>query len=130
MSSADIAPTLLDLAQAPPLCRAQGRSLRPIMEENGAPWREAILIEEDQPFGIGTLEGPVRIRTVVTRDLRLTRIVGSRCTELFDLGLDPGEQVNIVDSPEAAELLSRATTLMLDELMSVADESVVPFHAA
>jgi len=130
VSSADIAPTLLDLAQAPPLYKAQGRSMRTIMDEDGAPWREAVLIEEDQPFGIGALGGPVRIRTVVTRDLRLTRIAGSPCAELYDLGLDPGEQVNIAESPEAAQLLARATSIMADELMSVADASVVPFHAA
>ena len=130
VSSADIAPTLLDLAQAPPLYKAQGRSMRTIMDGDGAPWREAVLIEEDQPFGIGTLGGPVRIRTVVTQDLRLTRIAGSPRAELYDLGLDPGEQVNIAESPEAAELLARATSIMADELMSVADASVVPFHAA
>jgi arylsulfatase A-like enzyme len=130
VSSADIAPTLLDLAHAPVLPRAQGRSMRAIMDAEDAPWRSALLVEEDQPFGIGTLAGPVRIRTVVTHDLRLTRIAGSPSTELYDLSSDPGERLNLAGSTESAELLARATSIMVGELMAIADDSVVPFHAA
>ena len=130
VSSADIAPTLLDLAQAPAMSASQGRSLRPLMERSTAPWRQALLVEEDQPFGIGSLAGPVRIRTVVGSDFRMTRIADSECLELYDHAADPGEQHNLAQSPEASALLARATAIMVEELMRVTDGSTVPFHAA
>ncbi len=130
VSSADIAPTLLDLAQASAMSRSQGRSLRPLMEGSTQPWRQALLVEEDQPFGIESLAGPVRIRTVVGSDFRMTRIADAECLELYDHAADPGEQRNVAHSPEAAALLARATSIMVEELMRVTDGSTVPFHAA
>lgn len=128
VSSADIAPTLLDLAGAPALPAAQGHSLVPLMSGEEVPWRAALLIEEDQPFGIDGLPGPVRIRTIVTDDLRLTEIAGQGATELYDLRADPDERVNVAGEDDALE--AQAWRTMAQELMRVADDSVVPFDAA
>lgn len=130
VSSADIAPTLLDLADAPALPAAQGLSIRSVIEGTAQDWRQALLVEEDQPYGLDVLPGPVRIRTVVTDDLRLTRIAGTPITELYDLDADRGERMNLADDPDAADLLARGNSAMVDELMRVVDDSVVPFHAA
>ena len=127
-SRTDIAPTLLDLAGAPALAGAQGRSLRPLLEGHDDEWRTALLVEEDQPYGLDVLPGPVRIRTVVTEDLRYTRIAGTRIAELYNLGSDPDERVNLADVDTA--LRRSADAAMVDELMRVVDDSAVPFHAA
>jgi arylsulfatase A-like enzyme len=128
VSSADIAPTLLDLTHSTPLPRAQGRSLVPLMEGRAPSWRSSVLIEEDQPYGVDGLPAPVRIRTIVSDSARLTEIAGQQTVELFDLTHDSNEMSNVaVSSPE---LLSRARAEMIDQLMRVSDDSVVPFNAA
>ena len=130
-SSADIAPTLLDLTGADPLPAAQGTSLRPLIEGDAeTAWRSALLVEEDQPYGLDVLPGPVRLRTVVTAGLRLTRIAGTPITELYNLSADRDERTNLAGDPEAAPLRDAANAAMVDELMRVVDDSVVPFNAA
>lgn len=127
-SSADIAPTLLDLTHAPALPRAQGRSLVPLIDGTATRWRTSVLIEEDQPYTIDGLPAPVRMRTVVSREARLTEIAGQDTVELFHLSDDADEMHNV--AAEAPELLSHARAELIDQLMRVTDDSVVPFHAA
>jgi arylsulfatase A-like enzyme len=129
-SSADIAPTILDLAGAPALPGAQGYSLRGLMNGIGDGGRTALLVEEDQPFGVEDLVGPVRIRTVITENLRLTEVAGKGITELYDLHADPDELQNLVGHPGADKLLAEARAVMLQEVLRVVDDSDIPFHAA
>ena len=128
VSSADIAPTLLDLVGASPLAAAQGRTLRQLIEGHDGPWRHAVLVEEDQPYGLDVLPGPVRLRTVVTDDLRYTRVSGTDIAELYDLRTDRAERHNLAASD--SELRNVADAAMVGELMRVVDDSRVPFHAA
>jgi arylsulfatase A-like enzyme len=127
-SSADLAPTLLDLVDAPVLADAQGRSLRPIMQGADVAWRDAVLIEEDQPFGIEGLPGPVRIRTVVSETARLTEVLDQPMTECFDLATDPHELVNLAGADAVIE--DEARRRLVRELMRVDDDSRLPFDAA
>lgn len=130
VSSADIAPTILDLAGARALPKVQGESLSGLMTGVSTRWRESLLVEEDQPFGVEDLAGPVRIRTVITERFRLTEIAGKGMTELFDLRTDPSELLNLAGDADSAELLSDARAVMLQEVLTVMDESSIPFHAA
>lgn len=130
VSSADIAPTILDLLDAPALVGIQGESMGPLIAGEGASGRSAVLIEEDQPYGLDVLPGPVRIRTVVTQSLRYTRIAGDGEFELYDRKADPAERVNLADDPGADGLRNAANAAMVEELMRVADDSRVPFAAA
>jgi arylsulfatase A-like enzyme len=130
VSSADLAPTLLDLANADPLQTAQGCTLRAILEGQRPAWRTGVLIEEDQPYGIDGLPGPVRIRTLVTDLFRISRYAGTDIGELYDLVKDPEETVNLFDDPSAATLRAAADAALADALMQVVDASVVPFDAA
>jgi arylsulfatase A-like enzyme len=130
ISSADIAPTLLDLTSAPPLPRAQGRSLAPLLTAGAAWSRSGLLIEEDQPFGLPELPGPVRMRTVVTDRFRLTEIAGHGVSEFFDLHQDPEECHNLAPNPDQAEFLAQGREAMLQEVLGVIDSTRVPFHAA
>ena len=127
-SSADIAPTLLELVGAAPLARAQGRSLVPALHGRHTPWRSGVLVEEDQPYAIDGLPAPVRMRTVITDELRLTEIAGQPQAQLIDLVTDPQELHNVADTDPA--LLSRGRQALIDQLMAVADATTVPFHAA
>lgn len=129
-SSTDIAPTLLELAGTAPMAGVQGCSLVPIMNGSAASWRTAILVEEDQPYGLPTLPGPVRLRTVVTDQLRYTRLAGTTIEELYDLKSDSSEMSNLAADLDAVDLHQAATTALLDELLRVVDDSKVPFHAA
>lgn len=129
-SSTDIAPTLLELAGTNPMAGVQGASLVPIMNGAAGEWRSAILVEEDQPYGLPTLPGPVRLRTVITDALRYTRVAGTTISELYDLASDPLEMTNCADSDSAGELRETANAVLVDELMRVVDDSKVPFHAA
>ena len=130
VSSADIANTILELTAAPTIAEAQGTSLAPVLRGGTGEVRAALLVEEDQPFGLDGLPGPVRIRTVVTDRLRLTEIAGHGITELYDLVLDPEERVNLADDPAAAVLLAEGRAVMLAEVLRIIDDSTVPFHAA
>ena len=130
VSSADIAPTVLALVDAPALPRAQGRSLKPLVQGQPLTARQRLLIEEDQPFGMDGLPGPVRMRTLVTDQFRLTEIPGHGITELYDLRTDPGESMNLAADPAAVKLLAEARREMLDALVELVDSSTLPFHAA
>jgi arylsulfatase A-like enzyme len=129
-SSTDIAPTLLDLAGVGPMAGVQGTSLVPLMKGTAEAWRTAVLVEEDQPYGLPTLPGPVRLRTVVTDALRYTRIAGTPIAELYDLATDTHEMTNLAEAESADSLRETANSVMVDELMRVVDGSKVPFHAA
>lgn len=128
VSSADIAPTVLALLGAGTLTAAQGSAL--LHAGQPVSGRTTVLIEEDQPFGLEGLPGPVRMRTVITQRLRLTEIVDAGVTELYDLVADPEERINLASDPSAAELLASGRQAMLQEVVSLADASSVPFHAA
>jgi arylsulfatase A-like enzyme len=129
VSSADIAPTLVELAGLPPMSAAQGESLVDLMAGGPGP-HEALIIEEDQPFGIDGLPGPVRFRTVVTSDFRLTQVAGKGVVELYDLRSDPLELVNLAHRDEGQALLATARAALLEQVVLLLDDSIVPFHAA
>jgi arylsulfatase A-like enzyme len=129
-SSADLAPTLLDLAGVAPYRGIQGLSLRPLLDGRAATLRSGLLVEEDQPFGVDGLPGPVRMRTLVTEDARLTLYADRPFGELYDRTSDPGEVVNLFDRPEGAALRGRLTEHLARELMDVADTGVRPAAAA
>ena len=123
-------PVDLDLAGVGPMAAVQGTSLVPLMNGTAEDWRTAVLVEEDQPYGLPTLPGPVRLRTVVTDALRYTRIAGTPISELYDLATDTHEMTNLAEAESAVSLRETANSVMVDELMRVVDDSKVPFHAA
>ncbi|MFF1829702.1 sulfatase [Paenarthrobacter sp. NPDC058040] len=130
VSSADIAPSLLELTGSAGFRGIQGRSLVPLLTGATAQHRSALLVEEEQPFGLDGLPGPVRMRTVITKEGRLTRYFGTDIMELYDHRSDPGELVNLSGNPSAAGLEDRLLRTMLEEMAGVADEGTAPTAAA
>jgi arylsulfatase A-like enzyme len=130
VSSPDLVPTLMELTGAVPFRGIQGRSFLPVLRGDTQTHRAAVLIEEDQPFGLPALPGPVRMRTVITEEGRLTRYFGGGESELYHHISDPGELANLAGLPERRELERRLTEALLVEMASLADEGTAPTAAA
>lgn len=143
VATPDLAPTLIELAGARGYRGIQGRSIAPLIAGLGATGaittasgrgvpahRDAVLVEEDQPYGTPGLPAPVRMRTLVTREARLTRYVGTDFTELYELVSDPLELCNVAASPSHADLLHRMTARMADELAALDDTGIAPTASA
>lgn len=130
VSSADVAPTLLELTGSECYRGIQGRSLVPLLRGGTEQHREVLLVEEEQPFGLEGLPGPVRMRTVITSEGRLTRYFGTDVAELYDHRADPGELLNRAGDPAFAGLEDRLLRTMLDEMANLADQGTAPTAAA
>jgi arylsulfatase A-like enzyme len=130
VSSADLAPTLIELTGSKGYRGIQGRSLVPLLLGDTEHHREALLVEEEQPFGLEGLPGPVRMRSVITAEGRLTRYFGTEIAELYDHNIDPGELVNRAGDPEFAPLEDRLLRAMLDEMAALTDRGTAPTAAA
>ena len=90
----DLLPTLCDYAGAHVPDGLRGRSLRPLVEGHTlTEWRDEVIIETEFD-GLGT--GGARGRAVRTERYKYIVYDRGRCPEqLFDLGGDPGEMVNL-----------------------------------
>ncbi len=87
-SSIDIGPTLMDMCRIAPYDGVQGRSLQPLLADDG-PVREYILIEDDIAEITAKLTPiPAKTRTLVTEQHRYTRNSKGE-QQLFDLTQDP-----------------------------------------
>ena len=103
--SIDIAPTLLDLAGLQPGADVQGRSLAPVLRQDAREWRSSFLIEyfSDTVFPRIRNMGYVAARTSRHKYIQYRELRGM--DELYDLEIDPYEEVNIIDRPDAREAL-------------------------
>lgn len=128
VSLADVAPTVLDAAGVTPFRGIQGRSLLDVTGGGTDEHRDAVLIEEDLPFGTVGIDGPVRIRTLVTYDGRLTVYNGESFAECYDFATDPDETHNLHGDGTALE--SSLRDRMLTETFSLADEGQRMSHGA
>jgi arylsulfatase len=101
----DKAPTILDLAGIEVPAHMQGRSLRPLLEDRGAPDRHRDLARCEY---YDALDLPDASRATMIRTDRHKLVVyhGHRLGELFDLEADPWEHDNLWDDPAHAALRS------------------------
>jgi arylsulfatase A-like enzyme len=101
----DIAPTLLELAGAPPLPDAMGRSLAPLLGNSTAPW-------SDLPSLCELTVPASKIHNFAVRETALKVILNFAVNKLtvFDLLTDPKEQSPL---PEGQAPLSTAALLDL-----------------
>ncbi|MFC0582219.1 sulfatase family protein [Micrococcoides hystricis] len=131
VSTTDIAPTILELTQAPSYRGIQGQSLVPLLETGTIePGRAALLIEEDQPFSPEGLPAPARIRTVVSQQGRLTRYYGTDELEVYDHAVDPHERVNIASWADPTKTQRELERHLADELMRLAETGRAPTSSA
>lgn len=126
VSTLDIPATVLDIAGLKGVVGQQGTSLLPALSDRTAEVRDATLIEEDEEFGLPGLPGPIRMRTVVTREGRLTVYGTGERGELYDHGADPSETRNLFGKPAHAALERRMRDSLLSLMISADDRSRVP----
>ena len=143
VSTTQIAPTLLDLAGAPPLAGAQGRSLGPLLR--GEPWQptEALFSEMEQhidplparavrterhkyvrnlsdaPWGLG--DGDAAYFDALALEPGQTWATPRVPEELYDLDADPLERVNLVDDPAHADVLEAMRGRLREHAAQTAD---------
>lgn len=130
VSSLDLASTILDLCGCPGYRGMQGQSLVPLLTQPATRLRDNVLVEEDEVFGLTGLPGPIRMRTLITDNARLTTYAGQDGGELFDLSDDRSEMNNLWERDSArtrrAELMEKLNQTML----SAMEDGVVPTHTA
>jgi arylsulfatase len=125
MSLIDFAPTVLDIADVPipegvnpPEAEAPfapppwpGRSFLPILIGEGVTSKRKVLVEMDEDY-LG-----FKIRTLVTKQNRLTIYSGQDYGELFDLENDPHELNNLWDDPAWQTTKDALQIEMLQEII-------------
>lgn len=113
----DIAPTILARAGLPAYNGMQGRSLLDLEGKPQASWRQTLLIEQESQRSVPGFAPPMRMRTLLAGDYRLTVYEEGGEGELYDLRTDPDELTNLWSSashaPLRAELLHELIRSML-----------------
>jgi N-acetylglucosamine-6-sulfatase len=99
----DLAPTIIDLAggKVPPAM--QGRSMVPLMKGKSAGWRQSFFYEyfqESYAPGLVTMNG---VRNLRYKYIEFPHEVND-INELYDLEKDPGEMVNLINSPSCQSI--------------------------
>jgi arylsulfatase A-like enzyme len=125
VSSADIAATVLELADIAAPVGMQGRALL-----GGGTRRDALVVEEEHLFGIEDLPGPIQIRSLVVDGHRLTHYQNGSGGELYIHDDDPEELVNRYDDPAYRSLRGELYQRLSEELVNLADRSRAPTAAA
>ncbi len=124
-SSIDIPSTILNLLEIdgkfhPP--SMQGYDLTPILRDPNCKVRDQCIIEEDEDFKMkkGNYQPPLRIRTMLTENYRITVYQGREDTgELFDLKNDPHECKNLWYEKGSKELRFKLLNKLLHEVINI-----------
>ena len=127
-STIDISATVLARAGIHTYNGLQGRSLIPALA--GGDIREWVLIEEDAQEAQFGLDEAARLRTLVTRQFRLTISDSSNAGELFNLLDDPAELSNRWNDPKYRGVKCRLLENLARAQMDLADRSPLPLYLA
>lgn len=131
VSTTDLAPTIMELTDTPLYRGLQGQSLVSVLHgASTVKERSALLIEEDQPFAPEGLAAPSKIRTVVSRNGRLTRYYGTEELEVYDYENDPHERKNIASWHAPGYRQRELERHLTDELIRLNDIGRAPTSSA
>jgi arylsulfatase A-like enzyme len=125
----DIPSTILARAGLAEFNGMQGRSLLPEIQTGKDHGRGARLIEEEMQYDVFDVKTPIRLRTLVTDDWRLS-IYEDDIAEMYDLKNDPDEINNLWDEPDYIETQATLLTRMTRELIHYTDLSPAPRRRA
>ncbi|EGD54181.1 sulfatase family protein [Gordonia neofelifaecis] len=126
VSSLDVGPTILDLADVEQFQGMQGIGLTGLFDDSDRRVRSAVYIEEDQMFDAFRVGRPTQMRTAITADARITVLHGSDDGELYDLAQDPDEMHNRWHDPAFAELKARMLMTLMQAQMEHTDTTLRP----
>ena len=126
VGAVDFAPTVLARAGVAGFNGIQGQSLLPLIAGATAALRDELLIEEEgQRLYLG-FSGRVRMRSLVTARHRLSIYDGVPWGELYDLGEDPHETINLWDDAGAQKLRAELTERLARAMLAGSDTSPYP----
>jgi len=126
----DLGETLLDLCDVDSYYGSQGMSLTPVLEDPSTEHRHELLIEEDQiRDGLRAGVQP-RIRTLLTKDSRITRYQNVEHNDLYDLVNDPDELENRWDDPASSGLRAEMGERLTEVMIGAANPSYRPTYIA
>jgi arylsulfatase A-like enzyme len=126
----DLSATILARASLAGFNGMQGRSLLPEIADGADHGTGAHVVEEESQRALFGLPAPVRLRSLISRDWRMTLYESERYSELYNLHDDPDELVNLWDEP--AHLATRAELLarLVRESIRYVDLSPAPLRRA
>lgn len=125
-STVDIARSVLERAGLAPYAGIQGHSLLPCLEDPSHRLRQALLIEEDGHAPTFGLDVPVRMRTVLTEQHRLSIYDQHAWAELYDFASDPHEQHNLIDDTRSQGIRASMFEALAREMMMAHDRVPMP----
>jgi len=101
--NADLAPTLIELANAPKLATMHGQSFLPLLKGKSKNWRETVLLEYFHETNFPRIRGWQAVRTPEWKYIHYTELEGM--DELYDLRADRYEMNNLINDPKHAAKL-------------------------
>jgi arylsulfatase len=130
VSSMDLPAAILNRAGIAPPNGMQGK---PLFAGNGADLpsgRDAVLIEENQQRAYLGFTQPVKVRTLVSAQHRMSVFAEGLWGELYDLARDPNETINLWDDPQSQAVKWSLMQRMMQLLMEHSDTSPNPKRIA
>ena len=104
----DLVPTLCDFAGIKPPEGLEGRSLRPLVEGTGfSAWRDMLRVESE----FGHMSVDTNYKYVLYDE-------GDNREQFINLELDPGENVNLVNSPDLKDTIDRHRRWLASRIQS------------
>ncbi|MAG37234.1 MAG: hypothetical protein CL878_13450, partial [Dehalococcoidia bacterium] len=116
MTQLDFAPTVLELAGAPPLPGMEGRSFASLLGGLADEHRDAVVVERIA-LERHTSEPVVRYKTLITEQWKLVHYGSASAGELYDLKADPEQRVNLWSHPGHADQRRNLAERLLTELI-------------
>ncbi len=129
-STIDIAPTILARAGLAGFNGMQGRILLSDMEQGEDTGTGDILIDEESQRSVLGLSAPVRVRSMITQDWRITVYDDDELAEMYDLKNDPYELRNLWNDPDYRDQRAELTERMLRRSINLLDRSPLPLARA
>jgi arylsulfatase A-like enzyme len=111
----DLLPTLLGCAGIPVPRGLQGRNLRSLIDGDLSAGYDFALTEQNN------LDWGFNMKTIRSREWRMTYYAGRQFGELYDLGKDPHEFTNLWEVQEYREIRERLKSELLDRLNATED---------
>jgi N-acetylglucosamine-6-sulfatase len=106
----DVAPSLLELAGAPPLGDIHGRSWVPLVREGDASWRNTWFYYYNYEKQFPYTPNVRGVRTNQWKYVRYPHGDGGpdrHLAELYDMAKDPGERTNLIGDPGSRQIVSQ-----------------------
>ncbi len=120
LNSCDIAPTIMDIVGLPQARVMDGLSVAAALS-GGAGVREAAVVEFKSRY-----RPELNLRSIVTRDWKLTHYAGLGCGELYDMNAEVPEAVNLYSDLRFSEHRGRLERMLLDMEILCQDEKYQP----